>query len=97
MEWQAGNEKLTMKDVLWSGHRGSGVRVKKHDYAPTLVAMASMIPIYGPFSKTRNYKNGYASTIIFKIILHQNEILQQLGNAVNVSMINESTEFLISK
>ena len=40
MEWQAGNEKLTMKDVLWSA-RGSGVRVKKHDYAPTLVAMAN--------------------------------------------------------
>lgn len=51
MEWQAGDEKLTMKDVLWSA-RGSGIRVKKHNYAPTLVAMASMIPVYGPLSKT---------------------------------------------
>ena len=28
-----------MKQVLWSA-RGSGVRIKKYNYSPTLVAMA---------------------------------------------------------
>ena len=44
-EWQAGDDKLSMNQVLWSP-RGSGVRVKRLDYSPTLVAMASMIPVY---------------------------------------------------
>ena len=41
---------LRMNEVLWSP-RGSGVRIKKIDYSPTLVAMASMTPIYGPLSR----------------------------------------------
>ena len=45
MEWQTGENHLTMKQVLWSP-RGSGIRIKKCNYSPTLVAMASMIPIY---------------------------------------------------
>ena len=45
MEWQAGNDHLKMDEVLWSP-RGSGIRIKKIDYSPTLVAMTSMIPIY---------------------------------------------------
>ena len=50
MEWQTGKDNLTMDKVLWSP-RGSGVRIKNTNYSPTLVAMASMIPIYGPLKR----------------------------------------------
>ena len=48
-EWQAGDLDDTnnaMNKILWTA-RGSGIRVKRPDYIPTLVAM-SMIPVYGP-------------------------------------------------
>tara|TARA_Y100000389_G_scaffold204032_1_gene254606 strand:+ start:1300 stop:2553 length:1254 start_codon:yes stop_codon:yes gene_type:complete len=97
IEWQAGDEKLTMKDVLWSA-RGSGVRVKKHNYAPTLVAMASMIPVYGPLSKTLSPKECMRlQSFSENTILHENVKIayKQLGNAVNVTMINRCARFLI--
>ena len=45
-EWQAGDFKKddNMRNVLWTS-RGSGIRVKRADYIPTLVAMG-MIPVY---------------------------------------------------
>ena len=51
LEWQAGDllETDGMNTVLWTA-RGSGIRVKRPDYIPTLVAM-SMIPVYGPESR----------------------------------------------
>lgn len=97
MEWQAGDEKLTMKDVLWSA-RGSGIRVKKPSYAPTLVAMASMIPVYGPLSKTLSPKECMRlQSFSESTILHENDKIayKQLGNAVNVTMINRCARFLI--
>ena len=52
-EWQVGdlekNDNINMNNVLWT-IRGSGIRVKKMDYSPSLVAI-SMIPIYGPESR----------------------------------------------
>ena len=50
MEWQTGYDNLNMSQVLWSP-RGSGIRIKNINYSPTLVAMASMIPIYGPMKR----------------------------------------------
>jgi len=50
LEWQAGDVNLLMNEVLWSP-RGSGIRIKNLDYSPTLVAMTSMTPIYGPKSR----------------------------------------------
>ena len=96
-EWQAGNlceENNSLNKCLWTA-RGSGIRVKKCDYIPTLVAM-SMIPIYGPknrkltplellrlqsFNDTFNYD--------------EKHIYKQLGNAVNVKMIEKCARFLI--
>ena len=43
------DEVLSLDSLLWSP-RGSGIRVKSTNYSPTLVAMASMIPIYGPLN-----------------------------------------------
>lgn len=97
MEWQAGDEKLTMKDVLWSA-RGSGIRVKKINYSPTLVAMASMIPVYGPLSKTLSPKECMRlQSFSENTVLHEDDktAYKQLGNAVNVKMINRCARFLI--
>tara|TARA_Y100000389_G_scaffold86008_1_gene82752 strand:+ start:227 stop:1489 length:1263 start_codon:yes stop_codon:yes gene_type:complete len=97
LEWQAGDEKLTMNQVLWSA-RGSGVRVKKINYSPTLVAMASMIPVYGPLSKTLSPREcARLQSFGENTILHEDDktSYKQFGNAVNVKMINKCARFLI--
>jgi len=98
MEWQCGVDGLTMDQTLWSP-RGSGVRIKKTDYSPTLVAMTSMIPIYGPkmrqlipreCARLQSFPDNYK--------IHANEKIayKQFGNAVNVNMIERCARFLIN-
>jgi DNA (cytosine-5)-methyltransferase 1 len=98
MEWQTGSNNLNMSEVLWSS-RGSGIRIKNINYSPTLVAMASMIPIYGPksryltpkeCSRLQSFPNNY--------IIHKEDKIaySQFGNAVNVKMIERSARFLIN-
>jgi DNA (cytosine-5)-methyltransferase 1 len=97
LEWQAGDDNLTMKDVLWSP-RGSGVRIKKTDYSPTLVAMASMIPIYGPLSREftpRECARLQSFPDSYKIHPDKYIAYKQFGNAVNVNMIQQCANFLI--
>ena len=97
MEWQTGEDNLTMKDVLWSP-RGSGIRIKKINYSPTLVAMTSMTPIYGPESRELTPRE-YARLQSFpeNFTLHENDKIayKQFGNAVNVIMIEQAARFLI--
>lgn len=99
MEWQTGgNESRTMKQVLWSP-RGSGIRIKNVDYAPTLVAMASMIPIYGPKSRFLTPREcARLQSFPESYILHKDDKISysQFGNAVNVKMIERSARFLIN-
>ena len=96
-EWQVKGDEKTMDEVLWSP-RGSGVRVKSATYAPTLVAMASMIPIYGPekrqltpreCARLQSFPEDYKIHPIDKISY------KQFGNAVNVTMIEQCAKFLI--
>ena len=97
-EWQAGDEKLNMKQVLWSP-RGSGIRVKNLDYSPTLVAMASMIPIYGPKSRQltpRECARLQSFSEDFEINENDKIAYKQFGNAVNVIMIQKCADFLIN-
>ena len=96
-EWQAGDETLNMNKVLWSP-RGSGIRVKKIDYAPTLVAMASMIPIFGPKSRQLTPREcARLQSFPDSFLIHENDKIayKQFGNAVNVDMIERSARFLI--
>jgi DNA (cytosine-5)-methyltransferase 1 len=95
-EWQAGDllENDGMNNVLWTS-RGSGIRVKRCDYIPTLVAM-SMIPVYGPESRKLTPREllrlqSFPDTFKFK----EKDIYKQLGNAVNVKMIERCARFLI--
>lgn len=97
MEWQAGTKNLNMKQILWSP-RGSGVRIKNINYSPTLVAMSSMIPIYGPKSRFLTPREcARLQSFPEEYILHSddNKAYRQLGNAVNVKMIEKCTRFLI--
>lgn len=100
MEWQTGGtkSKLNMNKVLWSP-RGSGIRIKNPDYSPTLVAMASMIPVYGPKSRMLTPREcARLQSFPEEYIIHSNDKIayKQFGNAVNVKMIEKSARFLIN-
>lgn len=95
-EWQAGCELENdgMHNVLWTA-RGSGIRVKRLDYIPTLVAM-SMIPVYGPESRKLTpiellRLQSFPDTFKYD----ESSILKQVGNSVNVKMIEKCAKFLI--
>lgn len=95
-EWQAGDliENDGMSKVLWTA-RGSGIRTKRLDYIPTLVAM-SMIPVYGPESRKLSPREllrlqSFPETFIYD----EKKILKQVGNAVNVKMIEQCAKFFI--
>lgn len=95
-EWQAGDllDNDSLNTVLWCA-RGSGIRVKRPDYIPTLVAM-SMIPIYGPESRKlspRELLRLQSFPDNFKY--DEKSIYKQVGNAVNVKMIEKCARFLI--
>jgi DNA (cytosine-5)-methyltransferase 1 len=98
MEWQTGRNNLDMSEVLWSP-RGSGVRIKNTDYSPTLVAMNSMIPIYGPQSRYLTPREcARLQSFPEDYIIHNEDKISysQFGNAVNVKMIERSVRFLIN-
>lgn len=96
-EWQAGEERSDdgMHTLLWTA-RGSGIRSKRPDYIPTLVAM-SMIPVYGPQSRKLTPKEllrmqSFPDTFEFV----EKDIYKQLGNAVNVDMIKKCANYLMN-
>ncbi len=98
MEWQTDSNNLNMNEVLWS-QRGSGVRIKNINYSPTLVAMASMIPIYGPKSRYITPREcARLQSFPEEYIIHEDDKISysQFGNAVNVKMIERSARFLIN-
>ncbi len=95
-EWQAGDlgESDGMNTILWSA-RGSGIRVKRCNYIPTLVAMA-MVPVYGPESR----KLGPRELLRLQSFpdhfqFNEKNIHKQVGNAVNVTMIERCARFLV--
>ena len=95
-EWQAGNLQTNdgMNNVLWSA-RGSGIRVKRLDYIPTLVAM-SMIPVYGPESRKLSPRELLRmQSFPEDFVYEEKNIYKQVGNAVNVKMIERCARFLI--
>lgn len=97
LEWQTGTDSGTLDETLWSS-RGSGIRAKKLDYSPTLVAMESMIPIYGPYSRHLTPRE-CARLMSFpeSFILNKDPKVnyKQFGNAINVKMLSWCISFLI--
>ena len=97
LEWQVGTDFGTLDETLWSP-RGSGIRVKQLDYSPTLVAMASMIPIYGPYSRQLTPREcARLQSFPDDFILNKDPKVnyKHFGNAVNVKMISWCVSFLI--
>ena len=85
-----------MHTLLWTA-RGSGIRAKRPDYIPTLVAM-SMIPVQGPQSRKLTPKEllrmqSFPDTFEFV----EKDIYKQLGNAVNVDMIKKCANYLMNE
>lgn len=87
-EWQAGTD---IKD-LWEGiiqFRPSGIRVKRPDVFPTLVAMVHT-PIIGRYKRRislRETANIQSFPASFKINKNAFQAYKQMGNSVNVEVI----------
>lgn len=97
-EWQANDlkEDDSMFKVLWTP-RSSGIRVKRLNYSPTLVAMTN-VPIYGPESRyftPRELLRLQSFPETFIPHEKKNISYKQIGNSVNVWMIQKSLEFLL--
>lgn len=94
LEWQAGDLKpdSSMYTVLWTP-RSSGVRIKNIDYTPTLVAM-NTTPIYGPESRYLTPKEICRLQSFRENWIAGKNVYKQMGNAVNVRMIEECVKML---
>ena len=95
-EWQAGDFRPDdgMDKVLWTA-RGSGIRAKRPDYAPTLVAI-SQVPVYGPLGRkltARELLRLQSFPDSFKY--EERHVYRQVGNSVNVDVIERCARFLI--
>lgn len=95
-EWQAGDFRPDdgMDKVLWTA-RGSGIRVKRPNYAPTLVAL-SQVPVYGPLDRRlvpRELLRLQSFPDSFQY--EERHIYRQVGNAVNVRMVEACVRFLV--
>jgi DNA (cytosine-5)-methyltransferase 1 len=95
-EWQAGEllHDDSMSTIIWTA-RGSGIRVKRPNYIPTLVAM-NMIPVYGPkrrklipreLLRLQSFPDNF--------VYDEKHIFKQVGNAVNVKMMEYVYQFLV--
>lgn len=96
-EWQAGDflPDDSMRKVLWTS-RGSGIRVKRPDYAPTLVAL-SQVPVYGPLGRKMTPREllrlqSFPDSFNYE----EPHVYKQVGNAVNVKMVERCARFLIN-
>lgn len=95
-EWQAGDFRPgdAMDKVLWTA-RGSGIRVKRPDYAPTLVAL-SQVPVYGPLGRRLTARELLRLQSFPDSFRYEDRhIYRQVGNAVNVTMVERCARFLV--
>jgi DNA (cytosine-5)-methyltransferase 1 len=95
-EWQAGDflPDDSMDNVLWTA-RGSGIRVKRPDYAPTLVAL-SQVPVYGPLGRRLTARELLRLQSFPDSFRYEDRhVYRQVGNAVNVTMVERCARFLV--
>ena len=94
-EWHVGlsHEKPCLKKFLWS-IRSSGIRVTKLQYTPTLVTSIKLI--YGPESRELTPKELLRLQDFPENFKYEEKtILKQIGNAVNVKVVQKCVDFLI--
>lgn len=97
-EWQAGNDIGTVFHGLIQ-FRPSGVRVKRPNVAPALVAMVQ-VPIYGPLKRKLTLREcsrlqSFPENFIFN--QNEHEAYKQLGNSVNVKVVEKVLSYLMSQ
>jgi len=96
-EWQAGDFRPddSMSRVIWTA-RGYGIRVKRPDYAPTLVAL-SQVPMYGPLGRKLTARELLRLQSFPDSFEYEDGCVhKQVGNAVNVKMIERCASFLVN-
>ena len=93
-EWQAGPDSRTNWENIFQ-FRPSGIRVKRGDYFPALVAMAQ-IPVVGwlkrhitpkECARLQRFDVDGVHGPPFRLGANDGQAYKQLGNAVNVNMI----------
>ena len=98
LEWQSGKKKVN--DSIFNyfiQFRQSGIRIKKTDYFPTLVAIVQT-PIYG---KEKRYitprECARLQSFPDSFIIHENDHIayKQFGNAVNVDVIYHVIQYTL--
>jgi len=98
LEWQTGPKKAN--DSIWNYFiqvRQSGIRVKKTNYFPTLVAIVQT-PIYGKekrYITPRECARLQSFPDTFKLHEKDNIAYKQFGNAVNVDVIRKITNLIL--
>ena len=98
LEWQTGPKKEN--DSIWNYFiqvRQSGIRVKKTNYFPTLVAIVQT-PIYGKekrYITPRECARLQSFPDSFKLHEKDNISYKQFGNAVNVKVIRTITNLIL--
>jgi DNA (cytosine-5)-methyltransferase 1 len=100
LEWQVGVKKPN-DDIFnyFIQFRQSGIRIKKTDYFPTLVAIVQT-PIYG---KEKRYitprECARLQSFPEDFIIHENDHIayKQFGNSVNVDVIHYVVEYILKK
>jgi DNA (cytosine-5)-methyltransferase 1 len=97
-EWQCGEFKDT--DSLWTllfTFRPSGIRVKRSNYSPTLVAMAQIVVVGSRRRKLSPKEVARLQSFpdTFKLPQSNAAAYKQFGNSVNVDVIKWMARFLV--
>jgi len=98
MEWQAG--KFLPTDSIWSllfQFRPSGIRIKRANYSPALVAMAQIVYVGEKRRKLSPREVGRLQSFpdSFKLPDSPSVAYKQFGNSVNVEVIKHAARFLL--
>jgi len=99
-EWQCGSFKNN--DSLWSllfTFRPSGIRTKRTNYSPALVAMAQIVNVGSRKRKlsVREVARLQSFPDTFKVAGSDSVAYKQFGNSVNVEVIKRMAKFLVTE
>jgi DNA (cytosine-5)-methyltransferase 1 len=99
-EWQCGNfQELDSLYTLLFTFRPSGIRVKRRNYSPALVAMAQIVYVGDRKRKLspREVARLQSFPDSFQLHTSQSVVYKQFGNSVNVEVIKRMAQFLITE